>query len=146
MQDVNIYIAGTIHGPAKKAGGYLYILECFRGGQAVTLEKSVWMENATENQLALTALGEALGRINCPCSLRIYTDCQHIIHAMRDSWARQWQKNGWRNAKGKAVKNADLWQKVLEQLDTHLYTFTDEPHTYSQWMKDELEREGEKHG
>ena len=65
---------------------------------------------------------------------------------MRDSWARQWQKNGWRNAKGKAVKNADLWQKVLEQLDTHLYTFTDEPHTYSQWMIDELEREGEKHG
>lgn len=108
MQDVNIYIAGTIHGPAKKAGGYLYILECFRGGQAVTLEKSVWMENATENQLALTALGEALGRINCPCSLRIYTDCQHIIHAMRNSWARQWQKNGWRNAKGKAIKNADL--------------------------------------
>ena len=36
MQDVNIYIAGTIHGPAKKAGGYLYILECFRDGQAVT--------------------------------------------------------------------------------------------------------------
>ena len=61
MQDVNIYIAGTIHGPAKKAGGYLYILECFRGGQAVTLEKSAWMEKATENQLALTALGEALG-------------------------------------------------------------------------------------
>lgn len=104
MQDVNIYIAGTIHGPAKKAGGYLYILECFRGGQAVTLEKSAWMEKATENQLALTALGEALGRLNCPCSLRIYTDCHHIIHAMRDSWARQWQKNGWRNAKGKAVK------------------------------------------
>ena len=68
MQDVNIYIAGTIHGPAKKAGGYLYILECFRDGQAVTLEKSAWMEKATENQLALTALGEALGRLNCPCS------------------------------------------------------------------------------
>ncbi len=146
MQDVNIYIETSIHGPAKKTGGYLYILECFRNGQAVTLEKSVWLEKATQNQLALMALGEALGRINCPCSLRIHTDCQHIIHAMGENWARQWQKNEWRNAKGRMVKNAGLWQKVLDQLDPHLYTFTDEPHTYALWMREELEREGKRYG
>ena len=48
--------------------------------------------------------------------------------------------------KGKQLKMRTCGKKVLEQLDPHLYIFTDESHTYSQWMKDELEREGEKHG
>ena len=109
MQDVNIYIETSFHGPARKDGEYLYLLECIRNGAPATREGRRAMERATENQLALTALAEALGRLNCPCELRIYTTCQHIINAMQNSWARQWQKNEWRNAKGTHVKNADLW-------------------------------------
>lgn len=92
MQDVNIYIETSFHGPARKDGEYIYLLECVRNGVPATREGRGAMERATENQLALTALAEALGRLNCPCELRIYTTCQHIINAMQNSWARQWQK------------------------------------------------------
>lgn len=140
MQDVNIYIETSFHGPARKDGEYLYLLECIRNGAPATREGRGAMERATENQLALTALAEALSRLNCPCELRIYTACQHIINAMQNSWARQWQKNEWRNAKGTPVKNADLWEKILQELDPHRYLFTDEHHEYRQWMQSEFRK------
>lgn len=145
MQDVNIYLAGSIRGPARKSGGYVYVLECFRNGKAVTLQKGKWLDDTTENQLALLALSDALTRLNCPCNLSIYTDCQHIINAMQNHWARQWQKNNWVNARGNQVKNADQWKEVLERLDSHTYTFSMESHTYTEWMRTELDREKEKH-
>ena len=138
MQDVNIYIETSIHGPARKDGKYIYMLECIRDGIPVTLYKTGEIKKATENQLALTALIEALGRLNCACDLRIHTSCQHILNAMQNSWARQWQKNGWTTAKGLPVKNVELWKTVLDRLGIHLYQFTDDEHTYHQWMKGQL--------
>ena len=141
MEEVNIYIGSSIHGPRKKAGGYIYILECIRDGQAVTLEKHEWVGQATENRLCLMALSEALKRLNCPCQLKVYTGCEHIMNAMGNGWARQWQKNGWKNAKCHPVKNADLWEQTLSQLDRHLYTFDCGYHVYKNWMEGQLERE-----
>ena len=140
MQNVSIYIETSFHGPARKDGEYIYLLEYIKDGIPVTREGRGAMERATENQLALTALAEALGRMNCPCELRIYTANQHILNAMQNSWARQWQKNEWRNAKGTPVKNADLWEKILRELDPHRYLFTEEHHEYSQWMKSEVRK------
>lgn len=139
MQDVNIYIETSIHGPARKNGKYIYILEYIKGdGTPETRGGRGEAEAATENQLALTALAEALNRLNRICCLRIYTNCQHIHNAMDNSWARQWQKNGWVSARGKPVKNAELWERVLDQLDRHLYTFTGEEHSYRDWMQSQL--------
>lgn len=142
MQDVNIYIETSIHGPARKDGKYIYMLECIRDGIPVTLYKTGEIKKATENQLALTALIEALGRLNCACDLRIHTSCQHILNAMQNSWARHWQKNGWTTAKGLPVKNVELWETVLDRLGMHLYQFTDDEHTYHQWMKGQIKIDG----
>lgn len=142
MQDVNIYIGTSIHGPARKEGGYIYILECIREGEPVTREGRGRLGEATENRLALTALSEALGRIRCPCEVRIYTSCRHVLDSMGNGWARQWQKDGWRTARGKEARNAELWAAVLDHLDRHLYTFTDRWHPYRAWMKEQLKDGG----
>ena len=93
MQDVNIYIETSFHGPARKDGEYLYLLECIRNGVPATREGRGAMERATENQLALTALAEALGRLNCPCELRIYTTCQHIVNTVAEKRVEKRQGN-----------------------------------------------------
>ena len=54
-----------------------------------------------------------------------------------------WQAAGWRNAKGKPVKNEKLWEEILEKLDPHVYTVTDEEHIYLKWMQTELGRKEE---
>ncbi|MEM6684064.1 MAG: RNase H family protein, partial [Pseudomonadota bacterium] len=34
-------------------------------------------------------------------------------------WVLNWQKNGWRTAAKKPVKNADLWQQLLAAVSRH---------------------------
>ena len=77
MQDVTIYIETSIHGPAKKDGKYIYLLECMREGVPVTREGRGSAEEATENQLVLLALRDALKRLNCRCAVVIYTNSGH---------------------------------------------------------------------
>lgn len=145
MPEVNIYIDTSIKGPSKRKGAYIYILEYRTGdGKIVTRDGRGILDQATENELALTAITDALKRLNKSCSVRVFTRCDHILNAMKNHWARQWQKKGWVNAKGKKVRNADLWEKVLTELDKHICLFTDQEHSYGSWMESELKKEVEK--
>mgnify|MGYP006078705917 CR=1 FL=1 len=56
MQDVNIYIETSHHGPIRKDGMYMYVLECVRDGVPFTREGGGSLQKASENQLALAAL------------------------------------------------------------------------------------------
>ena len=38
-------------------------------------------------------------------------------------WLPRWQRNGWRTAAGKPVKNQDLWQALEEQVARHTVTW-----------------------
>ena len=49
MQDVNIYIETSFHGPARKDGEYLYLLECIRNGVPATREGRGAMEPLSWN-------------------------------------------------------------------------------------------------
>ena len=51
MQDVNIYIETSFHGPARKDGEYLYLLECIRNGAPATREGRGAMERRTSSPL-----------------------------------------------------------------------------------------------
>lgn len=139
MQDVTIYIETSIHGPAKKAGKYIYILECMREGVPVTREGRGSAEETTENQLVLIALRDALKRLNCRCAVVIYTNSGHIAGAINNRWPATWKKNGWKSARGRPVKNADLWKEGMELLEQHMYLCDTDSHSYSEWMKNQLD-------
>ena len=38
-------------------------------------------------------------------------------------WITNWKKNGWKTAAKKPVKNADLWQRLDEQVARHTVTW-----------------------
>ena len=84
MQDVTIYIETSIHGPARKDGEYLYLLECIRNETPITRDGRGKLEKATENQLAMTALLEALKRLNCPRAVVVYTSCDNLASALNN--------------------------------------------------------------
>lgn len=138
MQDVTIYIETSIHGPARKEGKYIYILECMRDGKPVTREGRGGVEEATENQLVLLALRDALKRLNCRCAVVIYTNAGNIAGAINNRWPEAWKKNGWKNTQGKPVKNAELWKEVTELLECHMYLCDTESHSYSDWLKSQM--------
>lgn len=135
---INLYIETSIRGPRIQDGEYIYVLECFVSGKPETRDGSGIVTEATENKLTLMALLEALSRITKPASIRIFTRCGHALNSLQNHWPRQWQAAGWLNARGKPVKNAELWDLILEKLDPHVYTVTDEDHIYRKRMLTEL--------
>uniref|UniRef100_UPI003AB5403F RNase H family protein n=1 Tax=Eisenbergiella sp. TaxID=1924109 RepID=UPI003AB5403F len=133
---INLYIANRIKGKAiRNYGAYLYVLEWVKAGVPYTRSRAGHMLDVNEDKLALTALLCALKRMREPDEIRIFTDCTHIIHAIQNHWYKQWEKVGWKNAKGKPVKESALWEGIAQALESHIITLTDEKHSYSAWME-----------
>lgn len=80
----------------------------------------------TNNRMEMKAVIEALGALNRPCEVTLSTDSRYVMDGLT-KWVIGWQKNGWRTADKKAVKNADLWQAMLAAAKPHRITW--------QWVK-----------
>lgn len=145
LENVNIYIETTLQGPAKRNGHYMYLLEVEKDGKTYTKDGIGYMEAATENQLALTAIAEAAKRLTKPCSVRVVTRCDHVLNVTGNFWLQQWMKHDWHNAAGKPVKNKELWQQVVEAFSGHIVSYTCRPrHPHEEKMFKALQ-EAEKH-
>ncbi|PZP17247.1 MAG: ribonuclease HI [Sphingomonas hengshuiensis] len=80
----------------------------------------------TNNRMEMTAVVEALGALKRPCAVTLCTDSRYVIDGVT-KWVPGWQRNGWRTADKKAVKNADLWQAIMLAAKPHRITW--------QWVK-----------
>jgi ribonuclease HI len=72
----------------------------------------------TNNRMELKAAIEALNTLKRPCAVEIHTDSAYVRDGIM-KWIHGWQRNGWRTADKKPVKNADLWQKLLDAESRH---------------------------
>ena len=72
----------------------------------------------TNNRMELTAAIEALESLKRPCAVTLSTDSRYVMDGLT-KWIHGWQRNGWRTADRKPVKNADLWQRLLEASKRH---------------------------
>ncbi len=123
-------------------GGWGAILEWgghrkeLNGGEAET----------TNNRMELTAAIAALEALKRPMRVELHTDSNYVKDGIT-KWIFGWQKNGWKTADKKPVKNADLWQRLIAARSRHEIDW--------RWVKghaghadneraDELAREGMK--
>jgi ribonuclease HI len=121
-------------------GGWGAILESgphrkeIKGGEPMT----------TNNRMELTAAIEALEALKGQSDIDLYTDSNYLRGGIT-SWIKGWNKNGWRTADKKPVKNAELWKRLQEAEARHTVRW--------HWVKghvghddneraDELAREG----
>jgi ribonuclease HI len=72
----------------------------------------------THNRMELTAAIRALEALKKPCRVHLHTDSQYVRDGIT-KWIHGWQRNGWRTADKKPVKNADLWQELLDAAAPH---------------------------
>ena len=63
-----------------------------------------------------------LEALNEPCRVTLFTDSQYLRNAVEKKWLTGWQRNGWKTAAKKPVKNKDLWERLQKQLDRHAVT------------------------
>jgi ribonuclease HI len=72
----------------------------------------------TNNRMEMTAAIEALNALTQPCRIKLSTDSRYVMDGLT-KWIHGWQKNGWRTADRKPVKNAELWQALLAAAKPH---------------------------
>ncbi len=72
----------------------------------------------TNNRMELTAAIRSLEALTKPCRVTLSTDSRYVMDGLT-KWIHGWQKNGWRTADRKPVKNAELWQQLLAASKSH---------------------------
>lgn len=79
--------------------------------------------NTTNNRMELTAVIEGLQALKEPCRVTVYTDSQYVAKAFNEGWIDGWKRRGWKTASKQPVKNRELWEALLKQVDRHDVTF-----------------------
>jgi ribonuclease HI len=74
--------------------------------------------HTTNNRMELTAVIEALRILTRPCRITLSTDSKYVMDGLT-RWIHGWQKNGWKTADKKPVKNAELWQALFAETQKH---------------------------
>jgi ribonuclease HI len=72
----------------------------------------------TNNRMELTAAIKGLEALKRPCHVQLYTDSNYVRDGIT-KWIHGWRRNGWRTADRKPVKNAELWQELLDACAPH---------------------------
>ena len=77
-------------------------------------------KHTTNNRMELTAAIKGLEYCNAQegkqlslKEIRIYTDSVYLKEGIT-SWINNWEKNNWKTADKKNVKNVDLWKKLKD--------------------------------
>ncbi|RSY77701.1 ribonuclease HI [Sphingomonas koreensis] len=96
-----------------------------RGGWGVVLrmgttekELSGGEPHTTNNRMELMAAIQGLNALKKPCRVKLSTDSRYVMDGLT-KWIKGWQRNGWKTADRKPVKNADLWQQLLDAAKPH---------------------------
>jgi ribonuclease HI len=72
----------------------------------------------TNNRMELLAAIRGLEALTRPCRVKLYTDSNYVRDGIT-RWVHGWLKNGWRTADRKPVKNAELWQELIDAAAPH---------------------------
>ena len=118
MKKVTIYTDGACSGNPG-AGGWAAVLVYLNRRKEI----SGYEAQTTNNRMELRAVIEALSAVKPGWECEVFSDSQYIVDAINQNWLTSWQLNGWRTAGKSEVKNVDLWQALIQQMQTHKVTF-----------------------
>lgn len=132
---VTIYTDSTIKGPAETDGWCAAVVE-YEGGNSRTAFSKI---RGTTQKANLMCLKGALRLINVEADeLLIHTTSTYVAKGLTS--LDEWNANDWKKSDGKELKYAPHWAAVFEHIRNRKVEVSTKPHSYSKWMKSELER------
>ena len=119
---ITIYTDGACSGNPGK-GGWGAILLCNytdKTGQTKQLKKIIsgGELNTTNNKMEITAVIKSLKKKKKPSKIELFTDSKYVLDGFT-KWLPNWQKQGWKGANNKPIKNISLWQELLQVSEPH---------------------------
>ncbi len=115
---VDIYTDGACSGNPG-VGGWCAIL-LYKGHEKLI---SGYDKHTTNNRMEVFAAIQGIGQLKEPCNVNLYSDSAYLVNAINNGWLSQWQRNSWRAADKKEVKNIDLWRALLAKMSKHTVNF-----------------------
>lgn len=115
LKKVEIYADGAAKGnPGPGGFGTVVIHEDgarqeFAGGVRLT----------TNNRMEILAVIIGLENVKERSNITIMSDSSYVTNAFNKRWLYYWKRDDWVNHKGDAVKNADLWERLLAAKKDH---------------------------
>lgn len=118
MKKVILYTDGACSGNPGP-GGYAAILIYNN------IEKEIvgGQKDTTNNKMEMMAVIKGLEMLKESCEVEVYSDSAYVVNSIEKGWIYSWRKNGWKKADKKEVKNIELWERLLKQLEIHKVTF-----------------------
>ncbi len=114
--------SGTTGGPAGIAFVAFVVDESTRGDDreraTLHMERSLPLENATNQQAEILAAAYALYTLPEGSEILIWTDSEYLKKGATE-WLPRWTKNGWRTSTNGQVKNIGHWKRLDQLLDRH---------------------------
>lgn len=108
MKTVQIFTDGSSLGNPG-AGGWCAILRYGANEKVISGSQA----DATNNQMELLAVIEALKMLKEPCRVELISDSSYVIRGINE-WLVGWEKKMFKN-----VKNPQMWQEYLELSKIH---------------------------
>lgn len=73
--------------------------------------------------MEITAVIEALKLLKFKCDVKVYSDSAYVVNSFSNGWIYNWQRNGWKTADKKPVKNKELWEELYALTKVHNVEF-----------------------
>lgn len=118
MKNIEIYTDGACSGNPGVGGWGAVLL--FNGHKK---EISGYDKATTNNRMELFAIIQGIASVKESCIITVYSDSAYAVEAFNKKWIESWQKNNWRTADKKEVKNKDLWNDLLIKMSKHNVTY-----------------------
>lgn len=109
---VEIYTDGSCLTP-NGSGGWAFVF-LHEGGKD---EVYGCHPKTTNNRMEMTAAIRGLAHLSSPSNVVIYSDSQLVCNG-GNSWIYGWKRHNW-TRKGSPLANADLWEKLYDQISRH---------------------------
>jgi ribonuclease HI len=116
---LNIYTDGACSGNPGPGGWGAYLEYGENGSEKITKEIFGYNYETTNNQMEIVAAIEALKILKKPCTVNLYTDSKYLQLGIT-KWIHTWRVNNWLKSNNKPVKNAQLWQKLQDEIARHV--------------------------
>jgi ribonuclease HI len=109
---LKIYTDGACRGnPGPGGWGF----SVWKDGKEISNSFGCGIGNQTNNRMELMAIVEALKCV-CTGDIEIITDSKYVVKGITE-WMPGWIKRNWKTADKKPVKNMDLWQQLIVELN-----------------------------
>lgn len=136
MYKTHIYLAVDSVTPRKTEKQYAYLLAM--DGKTKTI-KHYGSSTGTYHNVVLVAVLDALGRFTQSCEITIHSEDSYVL-GMLENNLDNWEENGYKTARGKTVKDAELWQQVQKYRKGQKILIKPGRHKYCDELQEDMER------